>query len=98
VWKNLCKVVPLRGKSGESFSIVWNKNALFFHGVELLTLIFPQRGKPAKRLPQQSNPDAAMAVFVGREWLRNETFPPRKTGRSTTVPALQSHQILNPEP
>ena len=27
--------------------------------------------------------------FVGREWLRNETFPPGKAGRSATVPALQ---------
>ena len=37
-------------------------------------------------------------AFVGREWLRNETFPPGKAGRSATIPALQSDlSILDPE-
>jgi len=34
VWKNIPKVVPLCGKPAESFSIVWNFSARFFHSVE----------------------------------------------------------------
>ncbi len=30
-------------------------------------------------------------AVAGREWLRNDTFPPGKAGRSATVPALQSN-------
>ncbi|HOE00128.1 MAG TPA: hypothetical protein PLD40_02520 [Kiritimatiellia bacterium] len=44
-WKNTLKVVPLCGKSAESFSIAWNFWASFFHSMERIYPIFPRCGK-----------------------------------------------------
>jgi hypothetical protein len=42
----------------------------------------------------RSSPTIGPADFVGREWLRDDTFPPKKAGRSTTVPDLQSNRLI----
>ncbi|HQG75477.1 MAG TPA: hypothetical protein PK180_09285, partial [Kiritimatiellia bacterium] len=45
LWKNIRKVLPLCGKSVESFSIAWNNLTWFFHTVEKTTAKVPHCGK-----------------------------------------------------